>query len=130
MGLKQSRLWPAGTLCITIAANIANTGILGFDACFPDSIVGFTPGPLVSNEYVKATLDFLRGGIERLAPQLAQKNINLEILDVLPIPVPPLDLQANFAKFTEAILTVERRHIEASEYVEAMSTSLTARLLG
>ena len=28
-GLKQSRLWPAGTLCITIAANIANTGILG-----------------------------------------------------------------------------------------------------
>jgi type I restriction enzyme, S subunit len=27
-GLKQSRLWPAGTLCITIAANIAETGIL------------------------------------------------------------------------------------------------------
>ena len=40
-GLKQSRLWPKGTLCITIAANIADTALLGFDACFPDSIVGF-----------------------------------------------------------------------------------------
>ena len=39
-GLAQSRLWPAGTLCITIAANIADTAILGFDACFPDSVVG------------------------------------------------------------------------------------------
>jgi len=36
-GLKQSKLWPAGTLCITIAANIAKTAILTFDACFPDS---------------------------------------------------------------------------------------------
>ena len=35
LGLKQSKLWPSGTLCITIAANIANTGILTFDACFP-----------------------------------------------------------------------------------------------
>ncbi len=42
-GLKQSRLWPKGTLCITIAANIADTALLGFDVCFPDSIVGFIP---------------------------------------------------------------------------------------
>ena len=42
-GLKQSKMWKAGTLCITIAANIAKTGILDFDACFPDSVVGFIP---------------------------------------------------------------------------------------
>ena len=41
LGLKQSKLWPRGTLCITIAANIADTAILDFDACFPDSVVGF-----------------------------------------------------------------------------------------
>ena len=41
-GLAQSKLWPAGTLCITIAANIADTAILGIDACFPDSVIGFT----------------------------------------------------------------------------------------
>ena len=42
-GLEQSRLWKAGTLCITIAANIADTAILGIDACFPDSVIGFIP---------------------------------------------------------------------------------------
>src|ERR1700732_718334 len=40
-GLAQSRLWPAGTMCITIAANIAETALLSFPACFPDSVVGF-----------------------------------------------------------------------------------------
>lgn len=54
VGLRQSKKWPIGTLCITIAANIANTGILEFDACFPDSIVGFTPIELVTVEYVQA----------------------------------------------------------------------------
>ncbi|MEH7275928.1 restriction endonuclease subunit S, partial [Neobacillus vireti] len=42
-GLAQSKLWNKGTLCITIAANIAETAILDIDACFPDSIVGFIP---------------------------------------------------------------------------------------
>src|SRR5262249_53763443 len=44
-GLAQSRLWPVGTLCITIAANIADAAILGIPGCFPDSIVGFTSDP-------------------------------------------------------------------------------------
>ena len=54
IGLAQSRLWPAGTVCITIAANIAATAILGIDACFPDSVVGFTPGPLTVDGSVHA----------------------------------------------------------------------------
>jgi type I restriction enzyme S subunit len=49
VGLKQSRLWPKRTLCITIAANIGKTGILLFDACFPDSVVGFTARDLVTD---------------------------------------------------------------------------------
>ena len=40
-GLDQSKLWEQNTLCITIAANIADTTILGIQACFPDSIIGF-----------------------------------------------------------------------------------------
>ncbi|MEI7609151.1 MAG: hypothetical protein WCJ64_17365 [Rhodospirillaceae bacterium] len=44
-GLAQSKLWPAGTLCITIAANIADTAILGIDACFPDSVIGLKANP-------------------------------------------------------------------------------------
>ena len=48
LGLQQSKMWKAGTLCITIAANIAQTAILTFDACFPDSVVGFVPNDAVS----------------------------------------------------------------------------------
>ena len=64
LGLSQSRLWPAGTLCITIAANIAKTGVLEFDSCFPDSVVGFLPGDQVKNEYVQAWLSFLQPMLE------------------------------------------------------------------
>ena len=43
LGVEQSRVWEAGTLCITIAATIGKCAILGFTACFPDSVVGYKP---------------------------------------------------------------------------------------
>ena len=53
-GVAQSRVWEPGTLCITIAANIAETCILGVEACFPDSVVGFVPDEgRTSVEYVE-----------------------------------------------------------------------------
>lgn len=95
-GLAQSRLWKRGTLCITIAANIAKTGLLEFDACFPDSVVGFLPSEQIGTAYVQAWLGFLQPTLEANAPQAAQKNINLEILRNLLIPLPPLALQETF----------------------------------
>ncbi|MGB3425881.1 MAG: restriction endonuclease subunit S [Castellaniella sp.] len=97
LGLKQSRLWPKGTLCITIAANIAKTGTLEFDACFPDSIVGFSAREPATVIYVKAWMEFLQKTIERNAPESAQKNINLEILRNLDVPYPSIEAQKEFA---------------------------------
>lgn len=86
-GLKQSKLWPAGTLCITIAANIAETASLGFDCCFPDSIVGFTARKnVVLSEYVELFLQSAKDRISAFAPATAQKNINLTTLENLRIP--------------------------------------------
>ena len=99
LGLAQSRMWPAGTLCITIAANIARTGVLEFDACFPDSVVGFVPSSRTTTEYVQFLLFHLRGMLERNAPQLAQKNINLKVLRSLLVPVPPVELQRQFSSY-------------------------------
>ncbi len=98
IGLRQSRLWPAGTLCITIAANISKTGILSFDACFPDSIVGFTPNASITAEYVQSALDLMQTRIEETAPMSAQRNINLRTLRELRIPVPNLSQQQRFVK--------------------------------
>ena len=101
VGLKQSKLWPKGTLCITIAANIAKTGILTFEACFPDSVVGFVPNSLVNNEYIQMWMSFLQKTLEETAPESAQKNINLDILRKLKIPTPPISLQNKFAAIVE-----------------------------
>jgi type I restriction enzyme S subunit len=91
IGLAQSRLWPEGTLCITIAANIADAALLGFDACFPDSVVGFVPSQTLGNaKYFLAFMETARNDLIKFAPATAQKNINLEILGALLIPVPPL----------------------------------------
>ncbi len=106
-GLEQSRKWPAGTLCITIAANIAKTGILTFDACFPDSVVGFTPNKLVTTVYVQMWMSFLQKILENSAPESAQKNINLEILRELTIPVPPIELQTTFSSAVEKLNSVK-----------------------
>jgi len=68
-GLEQSRMWPAGTLCITIAANIAETAFLGFHGCFPDSIVGFTAcEPLIHPEYVHFFFESAKYRIAAYAP--------------------------------------------------------------
>ena len=91
VGLRQSKMWKKGTLCITIAANIANTSILSFDACFPDSIVGFVPNRNTDVLFIHYLFTFIQGGLERNAPQSAQKNINLDILKKLKVISPPLD---------------------------------------
>lgn len=86
-GLAQSKLWPAGTLCITIAANIAETCFLGIEGCFPDSIVGFTPDERkVFKEYVRYFIEASKIRLWAYAPATAQKNINLNTLENLIVP--------------------------------------------
>lgn len=102
-GLAQSKLWPKGTLCITIAANIAKAAILEFDACFPDSVVGFTPHEGVCSEYVLYCLRFYQEFFEHRAPKSAQMNINLDTLRTLRMPKPPEALQQEFAAFVREV---------------------------
>ena len=101
LGLKQSKMWKAGTLCITIAANIAQTSILTFDACFPDSVVGFIPGDSISAIYMHYWFGFYQKILEEQAPQVAQKNINLKILSDLSVVVPNQEQQKDFIAFVE-----------------------------
>jgi type I restriction enzyme S subunit len=90
-GLRQSKLWPKGTLCITIAANIAETSILGFDACFPDSVIGFVPDPdKTSAGYVEYLLQSTKKKLEDKGKEKssAQSNINLATFEQLKLPFP------------------------------------------
>lgn len=97
VGLAQSKLWPKDTLCITIAANIGQTGILTFDACFPDSVVGFISNGSVEQVFMHFWFAFFQNTLEAQATQVAQKNINMKLLSSLQVIVPPLELQRQFA---------------------------------
>lgn len=119
LGLKQSRMWQAGTLCITIAANIAKTAILSFDACFPDSIVGFIPSEKISVVFIHYWFSFFQKILEEQAPQVAQKNINLQILSNLDVIVPPADLQNQFAAF---VTQTEKTKVAVQQALEKLET--------
>lgn len=126
-GLRQSKLWPTGTLCITIAANIAKTGILTFDACFPDSIVGFRSDDPNTVEFVRGWLSLLQASIEAKAPESAQKNINLEILRGLDVPTPRADLRVEFVRRISAVESLKNTARKALDGLVNLFTSLQTR---
>lgn len=103
LGLRQSKMWNEGTLCITIAANIARTAILGFDACFPDSVVGFNANENTNNVFVHYWFSFFQEILESQAPESAQKNINLKILSELKVIVPDIQEQKEFVAFVAQV---------------------------
>lgn len=106
-GLAQSKLWKKGTLCITIAANIAETCILGIDACFPDSVVGFDPQDgIVNRDYVRYFIEASKIRLSAFAPATAQKNINLTTLENLIIPYCDIDEQKYIVTEIESRLSV------------------------
>ncbi len=128
-GLAQSKLWPAGTLCITIAANIAETCFLGIEGCFPDSIVGFTPDERkVFKEYVRYFIEASKIRLWAYAPATAQKNINLNTLENLIVPYCNIDEQRFIVAEINARLSlcdhIEQTVDTALSQAEAMRQSI------
>lgn len=98
-GLAQSHMWPAGTLCITIAANIADTAILGFDACFPDSVIGFIPDDKKADaRFIKYLFDaLLQRQYRQFTQGAAQDNLSQAKLLSLKFSIPGITEQKQIA---------------------------------
>lgn len=102
-GLAQSKLWDIGTLCITIAANIADTAILGIPACFPDSIMGFIPYEGISDvRFVKYCFDMLQRDCKQISQGTAQDNLSWQKLSTIEFPAPPIEIQRRIADILSA----------------------------
>lgn len=127
LGLKTSRLFDRKVLVITIAANIGDTAILDFPACFPDSLIGLTPkDDTLTLDYLNIYFKFLKPYLEDLAPQAAQKNINYQQLSPVPIVVPPLEIQKNIA---DLFKDSHRKKQQKEQQAQALLDGIDAYLL-
>lgn len=131
-GLSQSKLFPKDTLCITIAANIADTAILEIEACFPDSVVGFISDKDKSHvSFVKYLIDVNKDNLEAFAPATAQKNINLKVLNELKLPIPDIKEQAEIVRRVEQLFayadTIEKQVNNALARVNNLTQSILAK---
>lgn len=102
-GLAQSKLWKPGTLCITIAANIAESAILGIEGCFPDSVVGFIADPDKTDvRFIKYYMEILKLQMQSASRGTTQDNLSVDKLLTFDFLVPPLPMQQRIAGILSA----------------------------
>jgi type I restriction enzyme S subunit len=125
-GLAQSKLWPIGTLCITVAANIAETSILDIEACFPDSVIGFIADPdKADTRFVKYLFDaVLKMRFKSFTQGAAQDNLSQGKLLSIKFPVPELNVQMRVADILSAYDDLMEHNLRRIALLEE-----TARLL-
>lgn len=128
-GLAQSKLWPKGTICITIAANIAETGILDFDSCFPDSVIGVVVDPNITTvDYVEYLLQSFKLILQAQGKGSAQDNINMGTFEDMKFPFPPLKVQEeivdNLGKLMVSVQELEKIYFSKLAAINELKQSL------
>ena len=129
LGLAVSRKFQAGTIAVTIAANIADTAILDRPMCFPDSVVGVTVSRPNSTRWIELCIHAAKPVLRARAPQSAQKNINLQDLRPLIIPVPDPARQHVLAELWEEQLRAVDREMLSVAKLNRLRSGLAADLL-
>ena len=102
-GLGVSKMFPSGTLVMTIAANIGDVAVLDFEACFPDSVVGFIPRCGIERDFLFYVFLAMKPELLREAPVNTQGNLNIERIGSIgsPIPMPGESEQRAIAAFLD-----------------------------
>jgi type I restriction enzyme S subunit len=129
-GLAQSKLWPKGTICITIAANIAETAILTFEACFPDSVIGVVANPDEADiGFIEYLLQSFKVRIQAMGKGSAQANINMGTFENERFPFPPVTEQKKIVAKLDALATETQRLARLYEQKLAALAALKKSLL-
>ena len=110
VGLAQSKLWAKGTVCITIAANIAETGVLDFDACIPDSVIGLVVDQnKANNMFIEYMLQAFKLFLKAKGKGSAQDNINMGTFEAQTFPFPSIDEQERIVSKLDFLSTETQR---------------------
>ena len=123
LGLGVSKMFPRGTIFMSIAANIGDVAISGFDAACPDSVVAVKPRNGADPEWLFQSLKFSKNDLAALSTQNAQANLSLEKIAPFRIPVPPLPEQRKIAE-------ILRTWDEALEKLNALRAAKARRHRG
>jgi len=129
-GLSISKLFQPPVVVITIAANIGDTAVLDFPSCFPDSVVGLTPKPGTDAHFLELAMRTKKQHLNDIAPQAAQKNINIEILKTVKVPLPPLATQQAIVAEIEAEQALVAANRDLIERFEKKIQAALARVWG
>ena len=128
LGLSISRLFPAGTIIVTIAANIGETAIADYPVAFPDSLVGVTPTDINTN-FLEYFLRTQKGRLTQFAPESAQKSINLGDLRPLSTSLPSRLEQQAIAAMLDGVGEAIKQTCQEREYLQSLKTSAADALL-
>jgi type I restriction enzyme S subunit len=124
-GLAQSKIWEPGTLCITIAANIADTAVLGIRGCFPDSIVGFVADPCRCDvRFIKYYIDTIKLSMQNASKGTTQDNLSVDKLLTFEFRVPPLPTQRKIADILSAYDDLIENNTRRIALLEELAQSL------
>ncbi len=128
-GLAVSKMFPRGTLVMTIAANIGDVAVLDFEACFPDSVVGFVPRPGVGRDFLFYVFKAMKGELLLEAPVNTQGNLNVDRVGSRAIAVPPLPEQAEIVRVIEAETAKVQMALSAARDEIALILEYRTRLM-
>jgi type I restriction enzyme S subunit len=118
-GLRISKLFPANTIVMTITgAKIAEVAVTTFEACFPDSIIGFVPDHCVNRDYLYYLLVAMKPALLRAMVVTTQPNINYVQIGGNYIPLPPVREQELIAEH------IERRVHGVKEVQESLNKQI------
>ena len=123
-GLEVSKLFNKGTLVITIAANIGDIGLLNFDSCFPDSLVGITPinANKVDIFFILFFFKTYKKILDNIASKSTQKNINLELLNNIEIELPDIIQQKRIASIFSKNLKIIDYYKNKLDKIQSIKT--------
>jgi type I restriction enzyme S subunit len=124
-GLAQSKLWKPGTLCITIAANIAESAILGIEGCFPDSVVGFIPDHDKADvRFVKYYMEILKLKMQSVSRGTTQDNLSVDKLLSFDFLIPAVPIQRRIAGILSAYDELIENSQRRIKILESMARAL------
>lgn len=100
---------------MAIAATIGKVAILDFNACFPDSVVGFVPGRTIERDFLFSSLEAAQAALEHNSSKNTQSNLNIEQVGDVSIVVPPSDEQLEILDSIRADTDLTDRSISSSQ---------------